>query len=186
MEQTNTFDKKYNPEKWLLNAMPLTEKQKQNIKTQIELMYKGLTLVNWAKHGTKLGTAKLKALEQVETFAKTLMNDSKTNNEKLPNVNQGNNNAVVNEIARVVSELKKKISKQIMESKTSEMTVPEKLAEKYKEHGTGLAETNMRDLRKLVTQDSKRVQTNEKQANQFTQPNQILLWQIMAQRAKAA
>lgn len=176
MEQTNTFDKKYSPEKWLLNAMPLTEKQKQNIKTQIELMYKGLTLVNWAKHGTKLGTAKLKALEQVETFAKTLDDNKK----------QNNNNAVVAEISRTVAELKKKISKQIMESKTSEMTVPEKLAEKYKEHGTGLAETNMRDLRKLVTQDSKRVQTNEKQANQFTQPNQILLWQIMAQRAKAA
>lgn len=176
MEQTNTFDKKYNPEKWLLNAMPLTEKQKQNIKTQIELMYKGLTLVNWAKHGTKLGTAKLKALEQVETFAKTLDDNKK----------QNNNNAVVAEISRTVAELKKKISKQIMESKTSEMTVPEKLAEKYKEHGTGLAETNMRDLRKLVTQDSKRVQTNEKQAKQFTNPNQILLMQIMALRAKAA
>ncbi len=176
MEQTNTFDKKYNPEKWLLNAMPLTEKQKQNIKTQIELMYKGLTLVNWAKRGTKLGTAKLKALEQVETFAQTLDDNKK----------QNNNNAVVAEISRTVAELKKKISKQIMESKTSEMTVPEKLAEKYKEHGTGLAETNMRDLRKLVMQDSKRVQTNEKQANKFAKPNQILLMQIMALRAKAA
>lgn len=186
MEQTNTFDKKYNPEKWLLNAMPLTDKQKNIIQTQLKLMYQGLTLANWAKQGTKLGTAKLKALEQIETFAKTLMNDSKTNNEKLPNVNQGNNNAVVNEIARVVSELKKKISKHIMESKTSEMTAPEKLAQKYKQDGESLAGLSIQQLRELVKQDNRRVQTNEKQANKFAKPNQILLMQIMALRAKAA
>ncbi len=175
MEQTNTFDKKYNPEKWLLNAMPLTDKQKSIIQTQLKLMYQGLTLANWAKQGTKLGTAKLKALEQIETFAKTLGNTP-----------QNNNNAVVAEISRIVTEFKKKISKNIMESKTSEMTVPEKLAQKYKQDGESLAGLSIQQLRELVKQDNRRVQTNEKQANKFAKPNQILLMQIMALRAKAA
>lgn len=180
MEQTNTFDKKYNPEKWLLNAMPLTDKQKNIIQTQLKLMYQGLTLANWAKQGTKLGTAKLKALEQIETFAKTL-GDTKPGNTP-----QNNNNAVVAEISRVVAEFKKKISKNIMESKTSEMTVPEKLAQKYKQDGESLAGLSIQQLRELVKQDNRRVQTNEKQANKFAKPNQILLMQIMALRAKAA
>lgn len=185
---TNTPNnqKQFNPELFLQNAMPLNKKQKQAIKQQIGMMYNGLVLANWANAGTKLGTAKYKALEQLESFAKTLQQTGKTDGAKSATIANDNNNAVVNEVARIVSILKKKISEQIMTSKSSEQILSPKLAQKYKMHGEQLATISMRELRKMANDDKQRVQTNEKQIQKFQQPQQILLWRIMAERANAA
>lgn len=177
-----------NPELFLKNNMPLNNQHKKMIKQQIDLMYKGLVLTNWAKTGTKLGTAKFKALEQLETFAKTLQGTVKTPGNNLANqhTNQNNNNAVVNEVARAVSILKKKISEQIMKSKSSEQVLSPTLAPKYKPHGEKLAQTAMQELRKMANADKQRVLVSEKQVQKFQQPQQILLLRIMAERANAA
>ena len=164
---------KFHPELWLNNAKPLSEKEKKALKSKLHLMYMGLVLANWAQPNTKLGTAKLKALEQMETFAKTLGHYKK-------------NSAVAHEVTQMVAKLKKAVSEQIMKDKTSEIKLPQKFANGYKVMGEKLAQQNMQKLREYVKKDQTRVKTNEKQAKEFTPMNQVLLMQIMAQRVKAA
>ena len=167
---------------WLENSKPLDKKQVRVIKMQLHLMYMGLTFSNWAKQGTKLGTAKQMALTQIESFIKTFEQD-------------GKNNAVVAELKHQFAKLKKKAAESIMKNpKSSESMMPPKLASKYKQHGQNLADISMKQLREFVKADKTKVVENEKQVEsakqQITKPqilslNQIMLIRLQQERQAA-
>lgn len=167
----NTPNKKnhFDANLWLENSKPLDKKQVRAIKMQLHLMYMGFTYSNWAKHGTKLGTAKQMALNQIESFIQTF---------------EGKNNAVVAEMKRQFDALKKKAAESIMKNpKSSESLMPPKLAEKYRQNGQNLAEASMKQLREFVKTDKTKVIENEKQVEsaqkQITKPQMLSLSQIM-------
>ena len=163
--------KQFDANLWLENSKPLDKKQIRAIKMQLHLMYIGFTYSNWAKSGTKLGTAKQMALTQIESFIHTFEQNGKTN-------------AVVAEMKRQFDALKKKAAESIMKNpKSSESLMPPKLASKYKQHGQNLADASMKKLREFVEADKTKVVENEKQVEsaqqQITKPQMLSLSQIM-------
>jgi len=91
----------------------------QNMKLHLHNMYIGLVCTYWAQHDTKMGTAKQKALQQMQSFSKTI--DEK--------------NPMSREITNRVSEMSRDVSKQIMTDKSSELVLDEKLSKQYKSFG---------------------------------------------------
>ena len=170
---TPNYKKQFDPELWLENSKPLDSKKVRNIRMQLNLMYMGFVYSNWAKSGTKLGTAKQTALNQIDTFIQTFEQN-------------GKNNAVVQEMKRQFAKLKQSAARNIMMSKSSENVLPQKYAAQYRQSGEKLAQHGMNYLRRYVMSDKTKTDQNAKQLeNEQKQihPTQVLsLAQIMALR----
>ena len=97
-----------------MTGMGLCQKPKEfammNVKQHLDNMYIGLVFTYWSKDSTKMGTAKQKALQQMQSFAQTI--DAQ--------------NPVAHEIKSQVAILSKSVSKQIMTDKSSEMILNKK------------------------------------------------------------
>ena len=113
-----------------------------NVKQQMHNMYVGLVFTYWSDDGVKLGTAKQKALQQMQSFAKTI----------------GKNSPVSREISDISAEMSKSISKQIMMDKSSELVVDKAQAPKYKKFGENLVTTSKQALNDMIKRAQKSLQ----------------------------
>ena len=143
----------------------LTKEQKEQIKKYLQKMYVGFVFVNWANGSdTKLGTAKQKALQHLDSFTKTL-----------------GNGLVSEEIRRLVQKLKKFVSKQIMTSPHSELILSKDIVEQCRSLGENWLQDNMTKLRNMVKQEE-----HKKQYNIVTDPQAILQMLMQRQMQNAA
>ena len=175
IKNTPEFKKNIHAVLGLTSVKQLTNEQKKKIKQNLHKMYIGLVFANWAsRENTKLGTAKQKALEQIESFVKT-MSDEKQKN------------AVAYEIAQQFAQLKKFASKQIMQSSTSELTLDKDVLSPYKAFGEKMTHDNMRTLREMFKQEQEKVKENNNTVEKQAKPNQAVLLQfLMAQQMRTA
>ena len=113
-----------------------------NVKQQMHNMYVGLVFTYWSGNGVKLGTAKQKALQQMQSFAKTI----------------DKNSTVSREINNVSATMSKSVSKQIMMDKSSEMLVDKAQAPKYKKFGENLVAQSKQSLNDMIKRAQKSLQ----------------------------
>lgn len=114
----------------------MTQNKSPMMQQNLMMMYMGLVFRNWADgKGTKLGTAKQKALQQLDSYAKAFQQ------------NKENNNAKVKELTQQIAMLKKSVSKQIMESKDSEFVMDEKKKPKFLLRGEQMVQQGMNAIR---------------------------------------
>ena len=111
----------------------------KNLKQQLHNMYVGLVFTHWSKEGTSLGTAKQKALQQMQNYSKTL----------------DKNNPVAQQITANVNEMTRDISKQIMTNKSSNMVLDKNQASQYREFGKQQIEQSKKSLNDLVQRAKK-------------------------------
>jgi hypothetical protein len=116
------------------------------IKQQLHCMYIGLVFTYWSGNNVKMGTAKQKALQQMQSFSQTI--DKK--------------NPVAQNITNQVNEMSRTVSKQIMTDASSEMVLDRKQAQQYKSFGE-----------RQVAASNKALQDIIKQGNQITTTEQI-------------
>ncbi len=175
IKNTPEFKKNIHAVLGLTSVKQLTNEQKKKIKQNLHKMYVGLVFANWAScENTKLGTAKQKALEQIESFVKTMSDDKQKN-------------AVAYEIAQQFAQLKKFASKQIMQSSTSELTLDKDVLSPYKAFGEKMTHDNMRTLREMFKQEQEKVKENNNTVEKQAKPNQAVLLQfLMAQQMQKA
>ena len=115
-----------------------------NVKMELHNMYTGLVYVYWANANVKLGTAKQKSLQQMQSYVNTL---------------DKNNPATAN-ITSTVKQMKQNVSKQIMTDKSSEMMLPPDKFKDYKNFGQTQASASKQNLAKIIKQ-SKTKDNNE-------------------------
>lgn len=175
IKNTPEFKKNIHAVLGLTSVKQLTNEQKKKIKQNLHKMYVGLVFANWAsRENTKLGTAKQKALEQIESFVKTMSDDKQKN-------------AVAYEIAQQFAQLKKFASKQIMQSSTSELTLDKDVLSPYRAFGEKMTHDNMRTLREMFKQEQEKVKENNNTVEKQAKPNQAVLLQfLMAQQMQKA
>jgi len=105
-----------------------------NTKQQINNMYIGLVFTYWAEKDTKLGTAKQKALMQMQSFSKTI--DEK--------------NPISREVLNNVRQMTASVSKQIMTDKSSEMVLDKSHAPQYKDFGMNQVTKSKQVLNQMI------------------------------------
>ena len=110
-----------------------------NTREQLSNMYAGLVCIHWAKDNTKMGTAKQKALMQMQSFSKTV--DAK--------------NPVARTIRSEINEMTKSVSKQIMTNKSSEMVLDKKQAAQYKSFGERQVADSKKALNNMIANANK-------------------------------
>ena len=106
----------------------------KSVKQQLHNMYVGLVFTYWSKEGTSLGTAKQKALQQMQSFSKTI--DKK--------------NPVAQQIAQNVNDMTRNVSKQIMTDKSSNIVLDKKQAPQYEAFGKRQVEQSKKTLNDIV------------------------------------
>ena len=111
----------------------------KNVKQQLHSMYVGLVFTYWSKEGTSLGTAKQKALQQMQSFSKTI--DKK--------------NPVAQQIAQNVNEMTRNVSKQIMTDRSSNIVLDKKQAPQYEAFGKRQVEQSKKTLNDIVKRAEK-------------------------------
>lgn len=146
-----------------------------NVKQQLHNMYVGLVCVNWAnRDGTKLGTAKQKALQQMQSFAKTV--DKK--------------NPMAKEISANVDQMSKSVSKQIMTDKSSELTLDKHQAAEYKSFGERQVQQSKQALTKAIqntkTFENRNVERDKREAFQRATQKQDMLAKQKAPQYRAS
>ena len=129
----------------------MAQNNTSNLDQHLAEMYRGLVCINWANaQGTKLGTAKYKALEQMQSYAQTL--DKK--------------NPIAARIDTQVKSMSRSVSKQIMTDKSSETILPQEKAQKTKEFGEKLFNENKKALDELIARGQKGVNFGHKKEKQ--------------------
>ena len=112
----------------------------QNIKQHLHNMYIGLVCVHWAdKENVKMGTAKQKSLQQMQSYSQTL--DKK--------------NPVAQEITAHVNNMVRSVSKQIMIDTSSEMVLDKESAPKYKKFGEQQIALSKKQLNAMIERGQK-------------------------------
>ena len=109
-------------------------------KQYLHNMYVGFVFVNWSNDNTKLGTAKQKALTQMQSFAKTI----------------DKNNLKVRDVNGQIDEMSRSVSKQIMTDKSSEMVLDKKLAPQYRSFGERQIAQSKKALTDILQRTQKR------------------------------
>ncbi len=107
-----------------------------NVKMELHNMYAGLVYVYWANQNVKLGTAKQKSLQQMQSFTETL--DKK--------------NPITADINSGVRQMTQNVSKQIMTDKSSEMMLTPDKFDDYKNFGQKQASVSKQNLAKFIEQ----------------------------------
>lgn len=125
----------------------MTQNKNPDFNQNLANMYRGLVCINWANKDTKLGTAKYKALEQMQSYAQTL--DKK--------------NPIAAKIDTQVKSMSRSVSKQIMTDKSSEIVLPQDKAPKTKEFGEKLFNENKKMLDELIARGQKGVNFSQEQ-----------------------
>lgn len=157
----------------------MTQNENPDFNQNLANMYRGLVCINWVNKDTKLGTAKYKALEQMQSYAQTL--DKK--------------NPIAARIDAQVKSMSRSVSKQIMTDKSSETVLPQEKAQKTKEFGEKSFNENKKMLDELIARSQKTANFSQEQEKldlpkkakqrKVTKGNKVALNKGPAQKQKA-
>ena len=124
----------------------MTQNKTSALNKNLVEMYRGLVFINWANSkDTKLGTAKHRALVQMQTYAKTI----------------DKNNPVADNVNLQVQNMTKSVSKQIITDQSSELVLQQDKAPKYKEFGERLVNDSKSVLDKIMGRGQKSANMNK-------------------------
>lgn len=129
----------------------MTQNENPDFNQNLANMYRGLVCINWSNtQDTKLGTAKYKALGQMQSYTETI-------NKKNP---------MAERIATRVKSMSQSVSKQIMTEKSSEAVLTKDKAPQIKEFGEKLFNENKKALDELIARGQKNVNFGHKKEKQ--------------------
>lgn len=140
-----------------------------NTRQQLHKMYVGLVYVYWSDENVKLGTAKHKSLQQMQSFSKTV----------------DKQNPISREISNDVNKMRQAVSRQIMTDKSSDLVLDKKQAAQYKEFGERQVQSSKQELSKAIEQAQKSGKTFTDR-NKIDAMEQASKQQSVAMKQKAA
>ena len=105
-----------------------------NLQQHLNNMYIGLVFTYWSDSNTKMGTAKHKALQQMQSFSQTI----------------DKNNSMSDMVKKQIGEMSRSVSKQIMTDKSSEFVLDKMFAPQYRAFGEQQVANSKKALNAMI------------------------------------